>query len=351
MTDSQLPCSADIVERLRVWPAGYGEDTMSSTFVGQLMKHAANEIERLRPYIEAFRREESRADKLGTEVDELRERIPTDAQPSPAAEPPRDLGLCDRVKCACACREALEKEVERLTRARSAPAAAVEIDVLSRLVDWTYLHATEGEVWPSSKTKADLITRASQDAPRQEHADGMKAVAPQRSSAGTGHDLSCAADFLDDIEVDEDGKCHWTAVANAQTHIRAALRCWSAAPWPADTPEGREVVARMIYNAFPYDGTLGKQKPEWIPNGNSFWQDKARATAGDIICAVRPHALNEPQTLPTREKIARTLAYEEWPLAMQDERQRWSDRNWEKWLRQADSILALTRPVRGSDNG
>lgn len=31
------------------------------------------EIERLKPYVEAFRREETRADKLGAEVDELRE--------------------------------------------------------------------------------------------------------------------------------------------------------------------------------------------------------------------------------------------------------------------------------------
>jgi hypothetical protein len=61
-------------------------------------------------------------------------------------------------------------------------------------------------------------------------------------------------------------------------------------PWPADTPEGREEVARMIYNSFPYDGPLGKQKPDWIPNGNSFMQDKARETAGTLISALRPAA-------------------------------------------------------------
>lgn len=43
------------------------------------------------------------------------------------ASPAVDLGLCDRVVCgACGCREVLAKEVERLTRARSAQAAAVE---------------------------------------------------------------------------------------------------------------------------------------------------------------------------------------------------------------------------------
>lgn len=34
----------------------------------------------------------------------------------------KDLGLCVHLKCACACREALEKEVERLARTLSAPA-------------------------------------------------------------------------------------------------------------------------------------------------------------------------------------------------------------------------------------
>lgn len=38
----------DIVERLRVWPAAYGEDSLSSTYVGWVMKQAADEIERLR---------------------------------------------------------------------------------------------------------------------------------------------------------------------------------------------------------------------------------------------------------------------------------------------------------------
>ena len=29
---------------------------------------------------------------------------------------------------------------------------------------------------------------------------------------------------LEDIEVDEDGTCHWTDVANANTHIQARIR-------------------------------------------------------------------------------------------------------------------------------
>ena len=39
---------SDLVERLRVWPAAYGEDAMSSTYVGKMSKDAADEIEKLR---------------------------------------------------------------------------------------------------------------------------------------------------------------------------------------------------------------------------------------------------------------------------------------------------------------
>lgn len=45
-----------------------------------------------------------------------------------------------------------------------------------------------------------------------------------RISSGIAEDWSCAADFLDDIEVDANGMCRWSEVANAQTHIRHSLR-------------------------------------------------------------------------------------------------------------------------------
>lgn len=50
--------------------------------------------------------------------------------------------------------------------------------VADRLVDWVYLHATEGQQWPSTKTKSMLIARAMEGEPTQDHADGMKAAAP-----------------------------------------------------------------------------------------------------------------------------------------------------------------------------
>jgi len=37
----------NIRERLRVWPSAYGEDAMSSTYVGEVMKQAAERIEAL----------------------------------------------------------------------------------------------------------------------------------------------------------------------------------------------------------------------------------------------------------------------------------------------------------------
>jgi hypothetical protein len=54
--------------------------------------------------------------------------------------------------------------------------------IADRLVDWTYLHATEGVQWPSTKTKSMLISRAMQGEPTQDHADGMKAVASPDTS-------------------------------------------------------------------------------------------------------------------------------------------------------------------------
>lgn len=52
-------------------------------------------------------------------------------------------------------------------------------------------------------------------------ATGGDAVA---ATPSIGDDWSCAADFLDDIEVDAKGMCRWADVANAQTHIRHSLR-------------------------------------------------------------------------------------------------------------------------------
>lgn len=64
--------SADIVRCLREF-AAYGEDSRGRV----LAQLALTEIERLRPYVEAFRREETRADKLGQEIDDLRASLTT----------------------------------------------------------------------------------------------------------------------------------------------------------------------------------------------------------------------------------------------------------------------------------
>ena len=77
-------------------------------------------------------------------------------------------------------------------------------------------------------------------------ADAIEALLSQGVS--DTHDLSCAADFFDDIEVDARGICKWTDVANAQTNLRAALRCWSAAPHPspAGTSGMREALQKIV---------------------------------------------------------------------------------------------------------
>jgi hypothetical protein len=54
-----------------------------------------------------------------------------------------------------------------------------DTDLLGRLVDWTYLHATEGQAWPSNKTKKELIAQARHAAPIQTDAEVMKTAAPK----------------------------------------------------------------------------------------------------------------------------------------------------------------------------
>jgi hypothetical protein len=67
---------SDLVERLRA-RAKVAREENTGTAHGDAVHfdEAASEIERLRPYMEAFRREEDRADKLGREVDDLRETL------------------------------------------------------------------------------------------------------------------------------------------------------------------------------------------------------------------------------------------------------------------------------------
>ncbi|WP_439398533.1 hypothetical protein ACRQ5Q_14630 [Bradyrhizobium sp. PMVTL-01] len=75
---------------------------------------------------------------------------------------------------------------------------------LRNLVDWAYLHATEGEVWPSSKTADELIAAAAERAPKQADADFMKRKVVMkdsrqiRSTADCGEFLPLTLKPLDD---------------------------------------------------------------------------------------------------------------------------------------------------------
>lgn len=123
--------------------------------------------------------------------------------------------------------------VGKITAHVRPPAAPVETEeLLSRLVDWTYLHALEGAAWPSTKTKQMLIARARQDKPTQDHADGMKAMAPvSPSSAGNGAALT---ERLIQTAVDyESGRCGKREMAEARAAVEAAI---TAAPQPTWQP-------------------------------------------------------------------------------------------------------------------
>jgi hypothetical protein len=46
----------------------------------------------------------------------------------------------------------------------------------------------------------------------------------------------------------------------------------------------REMIAEMVYGAFPFDGKHPSgRKPAWVPGGNAIMQDKARAVADAIL--------------------------------------------------------------------
>lgn len=61
----------DLVDRLE----DYAKDWRLRAGSKDVVEAALVEIKRLRPYVDAFRREETRADKAGAEIDRLRERI------------------------------------------------------------------------------------------------------------------------------------------------------------------------------------------------------------------------------------------------------------------------------------
>ncbi len=123
-----------------------------------------------------------------------------------------------------------------------------------------------------------------------------------------GHDEQHAASLL--MRADIAGNHGWSV---QPLYDARAPRSEVLSEWPADTPEGREEVARMIYNAFPYDGPPGKQKPDWIPNGNSFMQDRAREAADSIIWALRP-ALPDAAQASQDPFVAAAIAEDaKWP--------------------------------------
>lgn len=58
-------------------------------------------------------------------------------------------------------------------------------EFLRNLVDWAYLHATEGTTWPSTKTADELIAKASFKKADQSDADAMRRSHPQRNGERT----------------------------------------------------------------------------------------------------------------------------------------------------------------------
>jgi hypothetical protein len=87
----------------------------------------------------------------------------------------------------------------------------------------------------------------------------------------------------------------WTPF-EAATALKAALakEGYLVAPTsqsPSVRP-GVEQIARIIYDAFPFTPrNTADQKPEWVPNGNSYRQDDARKAARFILALIEQPAV------------------------------------------------------------
>jgi len=69
-----------------------------------------------------------------------------------------------------------------------------------------------------------------------------------------------------------------------QEHVREEVRTVLALAIPAPPQPGREEIAKIVYDAFDFSPTMGTpHKPEWMPGGNSFMQDRARRAANAIL--------------------------------------------------------------------
>lgn len=164
--------SPDIIERLRVWPAGYGEDTLSSTIVGSLMKDAADEIGRLRHDNAALTLQVSNAAK---EVNRLHG----------AAQGPL--------------RQALEAAREEIV---------LTIAFLGRDVGTERLSGTIQGL-TTRLVEADKTILAAFSAP---------------SSGPLSGTFDAIYDALGDVDVDDSGKCRWSDIANIQRAVYQMAR-------------------------------------------------------------------------------------------------------------------------------
>lgn len=83
-------------------------------------------------------------------------------------------------------------------------------------------------------------------------------------------------------------KCgeQWSPTCQAALEAAKAELAALRGVQPSPLKPNPEAVARIIYDAFPFEPRHGQaHKPEWIPGGNSIMQDRARQAAR-AICAL-----------------------------------------------------------------
>jgi hypothetical protein len=115
------------------------------------------------------------------------------------------------------------------------------------------------------------------------------ALQETRGDEPVGQDWSCAADFLDDIEVDAKGMCRWADVANAQTHIRCSLRSVQGAPQQSPRLE-REGIAAIVRR------TKINVQYAWEGNYTSISEAESLKIADAILALLSPDTFPIPST-------------------------------------------------------
>lgn len=217
--------------------------------------------------------------------------------------------------------ETMEEQEYLLSKSAQATPEITGGGFLSNLVDWVYLHATEGQTWPSSKTAQKLIGLARIKPATQAEADALKAVAPAQPQRVEG-----ATDIIDEAAC-----LIWAELCPGmvmgdedRSYYEAAAKAVLALPRPQADTQPQTVRHDLLQRARQFVADSGCDEDDDDVN-----------TVRNHLLADIDAALSRPQagSAPTREQIIECLRKFDVFSTMDQV---------------ADAIAALSRPSRDS---